>query len=483
MIDVEIEANFASWQQTARRLFAANCPPDSINWLEKGSQQGAFLFAQEAPSVFAQSRAPASVDKTAESQPIRTARVPREFLADAKLAAVHRDPRRWALLYRLLWRLNHGEPNLLEISVDDDVVLFNRWVKAVGRDLHKMHAFVRFRKIENPASEQPFYLAWHCPDHAIIKLAAPFFAKRFKSMHWSILTPDGSATWDGETLQFGPGVSRAMAPKAEDDLEELWLSYYASIFNPARIKTTAMKREMPVRHWATLPETSLIPDLLANSRERVAAMLANQPSSAAAYLPQHADSVSDLHAAMISCAGCKLSQSPCKPVGGFGPPTARIVIVADQPAGNDEDAAPALTPAAKALLDEALVAADIDPSAVYITYAVKHTKYRKLDPNQGIQRIQPRDVAACRPWLGAELKLINPQMIICLGSAAALAVLGRMVRLQEERGSWLPSGWSAATLITEHPASILDISDPLERQTARARFFADVNKLSTLSIP
>lgn len=478
MIDAEIEASFVSWQQTARRLFSADCHPDSINWIEAGSQQGSLLFAQEAPLAIEQAPSQLAQQLAADLPNKRTARVPREFVADAKLAAVHRDPRRWQILYRLLWRFNHGEPNLLEISVDEDVALFNRWVKAVGRDLHKMHAFVRFRKIAATDGDETFYIAWHCPDHAIIKLAAPFFAKRFKSMRWSILTPDGSAAWDGETLQFGPGVTRAMAPKAEDDLEELWLSYYASIFNPARIKTKAMKREMPVRHWSTLPETKLISDLLANSSERVAAMVASQPRSAAAYLPQHADSLTDLHTAIMQCAGCDLSSSPCQPQMGSGHHQAKIVVVADQPGDEANINAPALSSAAKALLDEALAIADLDPQSIYLTYAVKHSKYRQLDPKRGIERIQARDVAACRPWLGAELKLVNPEIIICLGSAAALAVLGRMVRLQEERGQWLMSGWRAHTLVTEHPASILAITDPTQQESARVRFFADVKLLA-----
>ncbi len=98
-------------------------------------------------------------------------------------------------------------------------------------------------------------------DHLIVPLAAPFFRNRFGVMRWTILTPDASVAWDGQSLAFGPGVPRSAAP-ALDELEEMWKTYYGSIFNPARIKLDAMRAEMPRKHWPTLPETEIIADLL-----------------------------------------------------------------------------------------------------------------------------------------------------------------------------------------------------------------------------
>ena len=132
--------------------------------------------------------------------------------------------------------------------------------KAVTRDVHKMKAFVRFRRVES-SDDSENYIAWHRPDHRIVRLAAPFFARRFKGMNWTILTPDESVTWDQNDLHYGPGVPASEAPD-DDVLEELWKTYYASIFNPARVKVATMKREMPVRHWPTLPEAELIEELL-----------------------------------------------------------------------------------------------------------------------------------------------------------------------------------------------------------------------------
>src|SRR5207253_8188338 len=115
---------------------------------------------------------------------------------------------------------------------------------------------------------------------------APFFVDRFASMKWTILTPDESVAWDGEELRFGPGVPRREAP-AEDELEELWKSYYASTFNPARINLKMTKREMATRHWPTLPETELIPQLIRNAPQRVDGMLdCRTAPSAATFIPQ-----------------------------------------------------------------------------------------------------------------------------------------------------------------------------------------------------
>ena len=102
---------------------------------------------------------------------------------------------------------------------------------------------------------------------------APFFQRRFTTMRWSILTPDGSAFWDSETLRFGPPATRDMAP-AEDEIEAFWKTYYASTFNPARLKVKTMQGEMAKGYWKNLPEAALIPELVAASQVRTETMVA-----------------------------------------------------------------------------------------------------------------------------------------------------------------------------------------------------------------
>ncbi len=243
----------------ARKLLNAGVRPDEVDW------QGG-LFSETA------------IPNTAP-KPLS---VPKEFLGAAESVALHRDENRWTLLYRVLYRLTRGERSLLKIDVDDDVRQLRLMEKSVSRDMHKMKAFVRFRRVAD--SEPAQYVAWHRPDHRILKALAPWFAERFGNMYWSILTPDESAHWDTQHLTYGPGVPRSQAPE-EDELEDLWRDYYAAVFNPARVKVKAMKAEMPVRHWATLPEAQIIPDLLVKADQRVLQMAKTQKMSAAPFVP------------------------------------------------------------------------------------------------------------------------------------------------------------------------------------------------------
>ena len=291
-------ADFESWRGLARNLLAAGVSPAELHW------SGA------APSLF---------ESTQPPLPDGTVKVPKEFMELAKIVALYRDEVRWPLLYRTLFRITHGERELLKIDVDDDVRELRLMEKAVRRDMHKMTAFVRFRRVAGSEPEQ--FVAWHKPDHYILETMAPWFKARFGSMRWAILTPDRSVVWDLEELTFGPGVPRSEAPP-EDALEDLWKDYYASIFNPARVKIKAMKAEMPVRHWATLPEAQIISNLLASADNRVTQMALNQKTSAAPWVPQTRE-LAQLRAAAPSCKGCELYEHATQVVFGEGPPDSK----------------------------------------------------------------------------------------------------------------------------------------------------------------
>lgn len=226
---------FPRWQAVARRALQAGIAPKEIAWEEIGDDPPGLQLFDEAEPEQATTTSPAI-------------RVPKRFLALARLVSLHRDPARWALLYRLLWRLTHGEPHLLEIASDPDVAQAADFEKSVRHDIHKMRAFVRFREVAHGAEK--WYIAWFEPQHHIVEQNAPFFADRFASMRWSILTPDRCAHWDGRTLSFTAGVPRSEAPGA-DEIENLWRTYYANIFNPARVKVHAMQAEMPKKSGAT----------------------------------------------------------------------------------------------------------------------------------------------------------------------------------------------------------------------------------------
>ena len=154
--------------------------------------------------------------------------------------------------------------------LDADRMLAHHMARAVARDMHKMHAFVRFRPVVEPDGHT-VHMAWFEPDHYIVDRVAPFFMRRFAGMRWAILTPYRSVQWDGEHLWAGEGAQRSDAP-ADDAEDALWRTYYANIFNPARLNTRMMRQEMPQKYWKHLPETHLLPDLVREAGRRVREM-------------------------------------------------------------------------------------------------------------------------------------------------------------------------------------------------------------------
>jgi DNA polymerase len=430
--------DFASWRETARGLLIAGVAPEDVQW-------NGGLFTDKP-----------------RAHPVERLNIPREFLQLAEKVALHRDEHRWALLYRVLWRLSHGERNLLRIEVDDDVRALGLMAAAVARDMHRMEAFVRFRRVESEDGEH--FVAWYVPDHHIVETKAPWFVERFGSMRWSILTPLRSAHWDLRELQFGPGVPKSAAPES-DELEELWRGYYASIFNPARVNVKAMRAEMPVRHWATLPEAQLIPGLLASAGSRVVEMGHAQKGSAAPWVPRIAD-LNTLHQAAHQCRGCELYSRATQIVFGEGPPDAKVLMVGEQP-GDEEDQQghPFIGPAGR-LLTKAMLDAGVERERVYITNAVKHFKWIE----RGKRRIHAKpsgiEISACRPWLEAELNAIKPELIVCLGATAAQALMGREFRITSERGRFFPHARAKELVATIHPSAILRMPERYEQEYA-----------------
>lgn len=450
---------FAGWQQAARKALGQGREPEALLWEEwGGAQPGLDLGAEDE-------------EESAGDKMVW--KVPRPFLVAAKRVACHRSPERWALLYRVLWRLTHGEPRLWEVVVDPDVHRLAEMDKAVRRDVHKMRAFVRFREVDHEGAR--WYAAWFEPEYHIVELNAPFFVDRFAQMRWSILTPDRCIHWDGKALTVTESVSRAEAP-AGDEMEKLWLTYYSHIFNPARVKTEAMVREMPKKYWKNLPEAEMIPGLLEQAPTRVQEMLARSKSQAA-MVPQTTD-LEILREAAAGCEGCPLYRQATQTVFGEGPVDAALVFVGEQP-GDAEDLAghPFIGPAGR-LFDQALAEAGIDRTTAYVTNAVKHFKYEARGKQRIHKKPLSKEVAACRPWLSAELGSIKPRMVVCLGGTAASSVFRSALKVHENRGKWMASEFCERTLITVHPSSLLRAPDEATRQREYALFVQDLKLVS-----
>lgn len=294
MLHIEV-SNFDEWRSVARKLIQRGIKPDAIAW--QADNQAVF-FAE-----------PTDID----ALPIVLAKptITRHFIDLAFYVSCYRDASRWALLYSLLWRLVFEDKYLLNNAIDPQVAAANKMRKTIGRDKHKMEAFVRFQRIDvkglyfdahandaahsshiidgkhitntvqMPPSKAPeldeYFMAWFEPEHLILPVTLPFFVKRFANMHWSILTPDECVHWDCQQITVTPGLPKG--PKIDDGIESLWLEYYKNIFNPARLKVKAMQSEMPKKYWQHLPEAVLIKDLIRDAQQRTDTMINTEPSA------------------------------------------------------------------------------------------------------------------------------------------------------------------------------------------------------------
>lgn len=493
------ETDFAGWRTAARRLVLEGVAPEDVSWSVGTSDS---LFEPDA------------VPSNAGPEAARF-NVPRAFVEGAATAMLYRDPDRFGFLYKLLWRIRK-EPGLMEVAVDPDVVKLEAMTKAVRRDLHKMKAYVRFREVtvpfENGARARPsqveramrdgdlvgvldtWFIAWFEPSHYIVEAVASFFVRRFTGMKWSILTPDRSASWDGETLTLAPGALRSDAPD-DDALEDLWRSYYASIFNPARLKLDTMQGHMPKKYWKNLPEAELIAPLAAAAHRRASEMVAAGPTPtharaervmrAAGHEGTTVDLLDDgaipdlagldleaLEAKAKHCKACPLWEPATQTVFGEGPKRARLVIVGEQP-GDHEDLAgkPFVGPAGQ-LLDRALGEAGVERKKLYVTNAVKHFKFVVRGKRRMHQSPKVTEIRACHPWVEAEIAQLAPDLVVAMGASAAQSLFGRATPVEKSRRQLFEQvigGHRTRVMVTVHPSYLLRLPD----EDAKAKAYAD----------
>jgi DNA polymerase len=413
--------------------------------------------------------------------------VPRDFVALMDDAICHRAEDRFALLYDVLWRIEHGEPDLLARAADPVIAKLSLYVKAVRRDIHKMHAFVRFHKKQTDDGD--VFVAWFEPDHFILKRATPFFAERFANMRWIIATPIGTASWDLATLSFGPPHPKP--ENLEDEvLDGLWRTYYRTIFNPARLKTDAMLKEMPRRYWKNMPETALIPELVEGASDRLAQMdrlpdpvprYADKarPREKHEQMPQ--DSLSQMKKDAAHCTACPLYKNATQTVFGEGPAHAKLVLVGEQP-GDQEDLAgkPFVGPAGQ-MLDRALEEAGIAREKIYITNAVKHFKFEPRGKRRIHSKPNSAEIKLCSShWLARELDVLEPDVIVALGATAAQALMGKAMPIGQNRGHALEWAGGRRGLITVHPSYLLRIPDEASKEAEYKTFVADLKLAAQL---
>lgn len=444
--------DFEAWRTQARRLIANGTAPEQVAWSDGGGT--ADLFALPAPPPAA----------TAAPREVRASRA---FMDLAHTAVLHSAPDRLDLLYRLLWRLQ-DRPRLLDDAADRDVGALRRMAMQVRRDIHKMHAFVRFRSVTDEDGAER-YVAWFEPDHHIERATADFFVNRFASQRWSILTPRLSLHWDGMALLEGPPASREDAP-SEDAVEDLWVGYYRSIFNPARLKVGMMVKEMPRRYWKNLPEAREIADLIAGAHKREASMIATGASLFEDAAPASLEAIAG---GIAQCRRCAIGCNGTRAVMGEGAGDARLMIVGEQPGDTEElENRPFVGPAGQ-LLDQAMREAGIDRSAAYVTNAVKHFKFAPRGKLRLHQNPTAGEIDMCRWWLDSERALVKPKVILALGASAARGLIGRTPSIGRERGQALVQGDGTVIWLTAHPSYLLRL-DGEAREREHTRFAQDL---------
>jgi len=469
--------DFAGFRRACRQLWAEQIAPDRVNWRCADDAEGD-LFDTDPPSSVP-ARGAAAVP------PVNA---PAAFLPLSESVVLHSDPDRFGLLYRLLWRFQ-VEPGLRADPLDPDWLRADERAQAVRREMHKMKAFVRFRTIADDGDGAPLHVAWFEPEHHVVEATAPFFARRFTAMRWAILTPERSVRWDGERLVFGPGARRDQAPPA-DAGEALWLTYYRSIFNPARLKLGAMQKEMPRRYWKNLPEAELIDPLAAAAGERSLNMIAkgptdpkHRPATEPRPTPGRAEtpggdsprSLPALREALQRCRECPIGEHATQAVPGEGLKHARLMFVGEQP-GDQEDlqGKPFVGPAGQ-LLARALVEIGVPRDKVYITNAVKHFKFELRGKRRIHKTPAQQEAAACLHWLESEIELVDPDALVALGATAARQLIGSPVSVMRERGQWLRRSDGRRVLITLHPSALLRV-DPADKATAYAAWVTDLRQ-------
>ncbi len=383
--------------------------------------------------------------------------LPESFLELCDTVLLHHDDDRFVRLHRMAQRVREDRRHWDDLLHPEHRHLL-ACARHVHRDMHKMKAFVRFTRVgAHDGNAQEQYIAWFEPEHHIVQAMGPFFARRFANMRWAILTPLGSLKWEG-VLEYGPAASRSDAPPA-DGGEALWLTYYANIFNPSRVKQQAMRREMPVKYWKNLPEAALIPQLIADAPRRSRQMIARQEdgkrqgSRPRTVQLSATDALASLRHQVQRCDQCECAVHATQSVFGEGRIGARVMVVGEQPGDREDlEGRPFIGPSGE-LLRAALRAAGMESADVYITNAVKHFHYQMRGKRRIHKTPHQRDIIACAHWLQREYELIAPRQLLLLGRTAITAAT-------ECWGAPPPSGdWSTAQgvriFVVAHPAALL----------------------------
>jgi probable DNA metabolism protein len=455
----KVVRSFDEWRTAARDLITLRIPPEAVEWASHEAAGDLFSAADDAAAL--------SPGALVAGPALR---LPRELMEMLVSAACFTATDRWAFLYKVIWRWQLDERDVISAADQDGARLYGM-VKAVRREEHDMHAYVRFRE-RREEEGAPRFVAWFEPTHEVLPQVALHFARRMGNVTWMIATPAGSVAWDGEHLHDLPPLMRSAAD-VEDAGEALWLTYYRSIFNPARLNVDLLRSHIPSRFWKNLPEGAIVPAMVtaaADGERRTGqtSTVGRRTGTTIAITPERAQPQREVPDTLDQCRRCDLWSSATQAVAGVGPAHARIMLVGEQP-GDQEDlqGLPFVGPAG-AVLDRALAEAGVERDTVYLTNAVKHFKWELRGKRRLHKTPGQREVVACHAWLEEELSKVQPDVIVALGSTALKSILENgsatmksvMDAPFQHEGRWVVTVY--------HPSYVLRAPDEATRRDAYA---------------
>lgn len=424
------ETDWDGWRKATRALVLAGVEPDQVRWSVRAHPDDGSDGLPEGNGGF---------------------NVSRSLVAMAALAFRAREPERFGLLYRLVWRANAGA----KLDHDDPELRRAQGLAfAVRAEAHKMRTNLRFLAV--PADGAAEFVAWYAPAHYVLEANAQLLARRFPRHRCAVLTPDGSALWGDAELRFAGGLA-----KVPDDaaLMAWWQTHHAKLRRDAQAGTSIPQAE-------ELDEAPRPPD---------------RPPLGPVVLPVQADAglLEATHEAS-DCQRCTLYGPATQTVFGEGPAHARAMFIGEQP-GDQEDVIgrPFVGPAGQ-LLDRALEEAGIDRRAVYVTNAVKHFKFTPRGKRRIHQPPDAGEIAACRFWLDVERVRLQPKLLVLMGGSAARAVLNRQVTITRERGHPIKMEDGQTAFVTVHPSYLLRIPDAESKAREYRRFIQDLETVRKL---
>jgi probable DNA metabolism protein len=462
--------SFAEWRDAARDLLRHGVAPERVTW--GAPETGGDLFSGAPPAAAPDDTASTPPSDALLDGPLKPVpHVPRSLVEMLQSAACCRVPDRWAFLYRVVWRWTQGEHDV-QSPADEDGARLHAMLKAVRREEHDMHAYIRFRERPLDAGA-PRFVAWYEPRHDVLPQVAEHFMRRMGKVSWLIATPEASVLWDGQTLHNTGPLARS-----EEDLvdsgEALWLTYYRSIFNPARLNTAVMQQHITLDRWKNLPEGKIVAQMVSDAglgarRTGQFQAVGQRKGTTIPIAPADAQPERQQPSQLDECRRCELYQFATQAVPGEGPKRAAIMFVGEQP-GDQEDLAgqPFVGPAGK-LLDQVCEAAGVDRESVYVTNAVKHFKWEPRGKRRIHKTPAQKEIEACHYWLDKELAAVQPTVIVALGATALKSVLRTAtVTLKNSLGTPLrhDGRW---VVTTYHPSYVLRVpSEDAKREAFAA---------------